>query len=153
MPVIRVKASAAIAAPAVVVYELIADYRHGHPAIIPPRYFEDLQVLEGGRGAGTRIRFVVKAFGSRQPARARITEPDPGRVLVETDETGKVVTTFTVDPQPDGRTRVTIASEYRATGLRGLVETLLVPGYLRKVYVAELNLLARHAMAHARAAT
>lgn len=48
MPLARVKASAVIAAPAPVVYSIIADYRHGHPSILPPRYFDNLEVLAGG---------------------------------------------------------------------------------------------------------
>mgnify|MGYP006197722543 CR=1 FL=1 len=35
----------AIAAPAAALYELIADYRNGHPRILPPEYFGPLEVL------------------------------------------------------------------------------------------------------------
>jgi hypothetical protein len=37
---IHVSESATVAAPPAAVYELIADYVHGHPTILPPRYFE-----------------------------------------------------------------------------------------------------------------
>jgi hypothetical protein len=143
MPILRIKVSTVISAPAPVVYALIADYRHGHPSILPPEYFEDLVVEAGGQGAGTRIRFTMKAFGRREVSRAEVTEPEPGRVLVETIREKGVVTTFTVAPVPDGRTEVTLETVYPARGLRGWFEALFVPGYLKKVYVAELRLLAQ----------
>lgn len=147
MPILRVKASAIIPAPAPTVYGIIADYRRSHASILPPRYFSDLQVEEGGQGAGTRIRFTVHAYGSRQIHRARVTEPEPGRVLVETDEDTGTPTRFVVEPLEAGKSRVTFETEYRARGLRGWIEALLVPSYLRKVYAAELQLLARRAVA------
>ena len=137
----RITASATIAAPASVVYDLIADYRAGHPSILPPEYFEGLEVLEGGRGAGTRIRFTMKAFGSRQTSYARVTEPEPGRVLVETEEAKGIVTRFIVEPLGATETRVTFETEYPTRGVRGWLESLVAPGYLRKVYAAELGRL------------
>jgi hypothetical protein len=150
MPILRISASADILAPAPVIYELIADYKAGHPSILPP-VFESLEVMEGGRGAGTRIRYTIKAFGSRETSHARITEPEPGHVLVETVEERDVVTTFTVAPQPGGKTRVTIATAYNAKGVRGWIEMLMVPGFLKKTYVAELQLIAQRATTRAQA--
>jgi hypothetical protein len=149
MRILTIHASALIPAPPAVVYGLIADYRVGHPSILPPEYFEDLVVEEGGRGAGTRIRFTMKAFGSRESSRALVSEPEPGRVLVETVEGRGIVTTFTVDPSPDGGAKVTLATAYPAPGLRGWFESFLVPGFLKKVYAAELGLLAQRARAAA----
>jgi hypothetical protein len=142
--------SAHVAAPPPVVYGLIADYRQGHPSILPPEYFENLVVEEGGQGAGTRIRFTMKAFGRREESRARVTEPEPGRVLVETVEGSGIVTTFTVDPAPGG-TLVTFDTTYPVRGLGGWLQRLVVPGYLRKVYAAELRLLGHRAAEEARA--
>jgi hypothetical protein len=57
------------------------------------------------------------------------------------------VTTFTVEPAGNGTTRVTFDTDYHtAGGLRGWIESLLVPGFLRKVYAAELALLERRAL-------
>src|SRR5689334_14327368 len=97
MPSIAVASSSLVPAPAATVYEIIADYRTGHPSILPPEYFGRLDVLEGGRGAGTRIRFEMNAFGKVNVGTARITEPKPGRELRETLEDG-IVTTFLVEP-------------------------------------------------------
>src|SRR5689334_534578 len=115
MPTLKIKASAVVPAPADVAYELIADYRTGHPSILPPEYFEHLEVEEGGRGAGTKIRFVMIAYGKRTTCYATVTEPEPGRVLVETDRSTGTVTTFTVDPQGD-KAKVTFETVYPARG-------------------------------------
>jgi hypothetical protein len=145
MPILRVTTSADIPAPPSIVYGLIADYHRGHPSILPPEYFADLVVEEGGRGAGTTFRFTMIAFGGREVSRARVTEPEPGRVLVETVEGRGIVTTFTVDPAPGNASRVTFATDYPAKGVRGWVERLMVPGYLKRAYAAELSLLAQRA--------
>src|SRR5206468_3472972 len=107
---IRISATATIPARAETAYELIADYRRGHPSILPPAYFGTLDVLRGGRGAGTEIRFEVKAFGKVNIATATITEPVPGRELRETTADG-IVTTFLVEPSGT-HARVTIRTEY-----------------------------------------
>ncbi len=69
-------------APADRVYAIIADYRNGHPHILP-KQFRNLTVEQGGVGAGTIIRFEVRVFGQTQHFRAVVSEPEPGRVLVE----------------------------------------------------------------------
>ena len=60
---------------------------------------------QGGYGAGTVIRCSIRVMGRTQTFRASITEPEPGRVLVETDLTMPSVTTFTVDPAKRDGTR------------------------------------------------
>jgi hypothetical protein len=143
----RVAVSARVAAPAPRVYGILADYREGHPRILPPRYFRNLVVERGGVGAGTVIRFEMPVLGATRSARAEVTEPEPGRVLVETDVDRGVVTTFTVEPREDGRAaEVTIATELPARGgLLGALERRLTSGFLRGVYARELALLAEHA--------
>jgi polyketide cyclase/dehydrase/lipid transport protein len=141
MRTLLIQASAVVPGPASRVYRIIADYRQGHPGILPPQYFDDLVVEEGGVGAGTRISFTMKAYGSRTRSHAHVTEPEPGRVLVETVQGSGIVTRFVVDPLAGDTSRVTIETTYPLTGLRGWFERLVVPGYLRKVYAAELDLL------------
>ena len=96
MAEIFITESRSISAPAQVLYDIIADYKVGHPSILPGEFFGRLDVLEGGRGAGTRIRFEMKAMGRVQIGEARLTEPLPGRELRETHDTG-IVTTFLVE--------------------------------------------------------
>jgi hypothetical protein len=145
MPVLTVRASTNVPAPAALVYDLIADYRVGHPSILPPQYFQDLVVEEGGKGAGTLIRYTVLSYGTRQVARARVTEPEPGHILVETDERTGTETRFIVESLGEASARVTFETHYQARGLRGWIEALLVPRYLRQVYAAELALLVQRA--------
>src|SRR5512135_32482 len=146
MPEIRAVSCALIPAAPATVYELIADYQRGHPSILPPKYFQNLTVEEGGFGAGTRISFQMCSFGTVRQVQAQITEPEPGRRLVETLSDIGIVTEFTVEPVAGTQSsRVTIGTRYRKPGLRGWLERLLAPAFLRTVYVAELRLLAERA--------
>lgn len=146
MPEIRAASSALIPAPPPTVYGLIADYRRGHPSILPPKYFQNLIVEEGGLGAGTRISFQMRSFGTVRQAHARVTEPEPGRRLVETLSDDGIETEFTVDGVAGTQSsRVTIATHYRKPGLRGWLERLLAPAFLHAVYGAQLRLLAERA--------
>jgi hypothetical protein len=145
MPQINVAARALIDAPAETVYAVVADYHHGHPRILPPKYFTFLEVEEGGVGEGTVIRFGMRSFGKTRIARARVTEPEPGRRLVETmlDGTG-IVTHFVVRPRDDGRrAEVTFVTRWSTPGLRGWVEQMIAPPMLRRIYTEELEILAR----------
>ncbi|MFN8444909.1 MAG: SRPBCC family protein [Caldilineaceae bacterium] len=137
----QVQASAVVHAPADVVYAVIADYRNGHPKILPA-YFSNLVVEEGGVGAGTRIRFEITVMGKKQSFRADISEPQPGRVLVETnDAMGGSITTFTVEPTGN-HARVTISTEVKKRGgLGGMIAQLMTSMFLRRVYGQELQLL------------
>jgi hypothetical protein len=56
-----------------------------------------------------------------------------------------MLTTFTVDHELDGTSRVTIHTRWYSHGLAGLVERLFAPRMLRRVYAAELTLLDRYA--------
>jgi hypothetical protein len=134
-----VSVTARVAAPAARVYNLVADYRDGHPRIVPPEYFRNLEVEEGGYGAGTKIRFDMTVLGSTRQARAVVSEPDPGRVLVETELHDGIVTTFTVNPIGAGECDVTIASEFPPKpGFRGTIERVITTRILPKIYRAEL---------------
>ncbi len=151
MKSIRVSAQRTIAAPAHVLYNIIADYDEGHPRILPPQYFADFQVEAGGRGAGTVISYKLRLMGRWNPARARVSEPVPGRVLQETLVDADLVTTFTVEPLGDGSgTHVVFETVWQSPWWRAPIERLLAPRMLLPVYREELQNLdreARHAMA------
>jgi len=124
---------------------LLANYRDGHARILP-RQFSDLVVERGGIGAGTVIRFQMRVLGKKQSFRADITEPEPGRVLVETDQDPHgAVTTFTVDPgTAPADSRVTISTELPVrSGFPGWIERKLSTLLLRPIYRKELENLAR----------
>lgn len=143
----RVEASARVGAPAEVVYNIIADYRKGHPQILPRKYFEWLEVEQGGRGEGTVIRFQMRVLGQTRVLRAAVTEPEPGRVLVETDTGGGgPVTTFTVEPEGSA-SHVTFSTEMStAGGPLGMLERFVLRRVLRRVYARELEQLGRVAV-------
>jgi len=140
----QVTSSLLIKAPAKRLYDIIADYHNGHPLILPKPYFVSLEVEEGGFGASTIINLQMRVFGQTQTFRAAITEPDPGRVLVESDLDGGVVTTFRV-LSVDGQTsEVTITTDgkTRRDGVMGLLERYLTENYLHRIYKKELRQLA-----------
>ena len=143
-PRFEVRVSARIDAPAGEIYTLIADYRNGHPRILP-KQFSGLVVEAGGIGAGTAIHFQMKVLGRRETYRALVAEPEPGRVLTERYQGENApVTSFTVDPASDGRSAdVTISTELPVrSGSLGRIESFLTTRLLRPIYVRELELLA-----------
>jgi hypothetical protein len=140
-----VSASAIIPARRERVYSLIANYIDGHSRILP-KQFSNLTVEQGGMSAGTVIRFQMSLLGMKQTFRAAITEPEPGRVLVETDlDTNKAVTTFTVNPgHAPADSNVTISTELPVrSGFLGIIERKVATLLLRPIYEKELQNLAR----------
>jgi hypothetical protein len=149
----HVAASGVINAPAQRVYAILADYHAGHPSILPKQYFPSIEVTRGGVGAGTALRFQMRAGNTLRAFVAAVTEPEPGRVLVEsnhleTDPNNTSVTTFTVDPNGERQTHLTIATEMVVSNwLEGVVSTL----FLRRVYAQEMKQIA--ALAQSAAST
>jgi hypothetical protein len=125
------------------IYAYLSDFRRHHPRILPPA-FSDFQVEEGGVGAGTVMRYRLTLGGRTESHRSLADEPEPGRVMTETLLDTGIVTTFTVEPQSGGSS-VTIASDWHSGGLRGLVERLLAPRMLRRLYIDELARLEAYA--------
>lgn len=126
------------------VLDVFKDYRGGHAAILPKPYFTGMDVVAGGYGAGTELHVYMKAMGVEKHYHQLVSEPEPGRVLAETDLDVALVTTFTVDPVDGGsRTLVTLTTVYEpARGLAGWFENLMTPPFMRKIYRQELENLA-----------
>ena len=141
----KVEASAerTIDAPAGQVYGYLADMRQ-HPKFLPPA-FSDFQVEEGGVGAGTVTRFAVTAGGRTRTYRMQVTEPEPGRTLVESDANSSLVTTFNVEPQ-GGQSLVRISTSWDgAAGVGGFFERTFAPRAMRRIYLDELDRLNAYA--------
>ena len=140
----RVSATKVIPASAVRVYDLLADYREGHPSILPKPEFISLTVEQGGRGAGTVVSFQMKLMGRVQTFHSAITEPEPGRVLVETDMNTGAVTTFMIEPREAGRqAQVTITTDTQGRdGIVGKAQGWMTTRLLRPIYIKELEQLA-----------
>jgi uncharacterized protein YndB with AHSA1/START domain len=142
----KVEASAerTIDAPADAVYGYLADM-HQHPRFLPPA-FSDFKVEEGGVGAGTVTSFIITAGGRKRAYRMRVTEPAPGRTLVESDANSSLVTTFNVEPQ-DGKSLVRISTSWDgAAGIGGFFERTFAPRALRRMFLDELDRLNAYAL-------
>jgi Polyketide cyclase / dehydrase and lipid transport len=141
---VRPAKEAPVGAPADIVYALIADHREHHPRFLPPA-FSDFVVEEGGVGAGTVTRFKVTAGGRSRAFHMRVDEPDPGRVMTESDLDSTLVTTWTVAPAGDG-SRVRIETVWQgAGGIGGFFERLFAPRVMERLYADELERLDRYA--------
>jgi uncharacterized protein YndB with AHSA1/START domain len=143
MAKVNATAERTIDAPAERVYGYLADM-HQHPHFLPPE-FSDFQVEEGGVGAGTVTRFAVTAGGRTRNYRMRVTEPEPGRTLVESDASSSLVTTFNVEPE-GGKSLVRISTSWDgASGIGGFFERTFAPKAMRKIYLDELDRLNAYA--------
>ncbi len=131
-----------INAPGSTVYPILANYRDHHPNILPKAYFGSLNVEDGGVGQNTVFKASMKVLGAEQFFRMRVSEPEPGRVLAETDVETGLVTTFTVEPRGADQAEVTIATTFQPRpGLQGMIEKWFLPIFLRRVYRVELRQL------------
>ncbi len=151
MTTFHVEESLIIHASAQKLYAVVADYRVGHLAILPKPYFQELTVEKGGIGAGTVVRGSVKVMGRIYPLHHLISEPEPGRVLQESDldKLGEF-TRFIFEPLNGGaQTCVTIATEFvPSPGLMGIMERFTKPSLAHKMYRQELSNLADYVGAH-----
>lgn len=139
---IRAAASMLIDAQAEEIYAVLADYRTQHPQILPRKYFKSLEIETGGQGAGTVFRTTIRAGGINRSYHMVVSEPKQG-VLVETDTSSGLTTTFTVQPVEDGKqSSVEIASEWESKGIQGFFERLMAPPTMRRMFLEELAQLA-----------
>lgn len=142
---IKVKAAAILAARSEDVYATIADYRVGHPSIMPKENWYNFQLEQGGYGEGTVHRITSRVLGAEKTYHHYVSEPEPGRVLVEHEigSSPEEMTKFTVHPLEQGQqSHVEIASTFNPSpGLKGWIEravaALIIPPILHK----ELKLL------------
>jgi hypothetical protein len=121
--------------------------RNHHPHFLPPA-FSDFQVESGGVGAGTVTRFKMTAGGRTREYRMKVAEPEPGRVLTESDMNSSAVTTFTVSPR-DEASLVRISTAWDgASGIGGLFERMFAPRVLSTIYADELKRLDAYTREH-----
>ena len=149
MGTIHTEASATIPALPETIYAVLSDYHVGHPAILPKPYFTALVIEQGGQGAGTVVQVHMTVMGAKRAYRMTVSEPNPGRVLVETDAEAGVVTTFTIEPVGSDQSRVTITTDSRPSpGLGGFLEGWITPPITRRIYSKELAQLAAYVRDH-----
>jgi hypothetical protein len=95
----------------------LADYREFRPAILTS-HFSGYEVLEGGRGDGSRVRWTLNP-GKWIKRRAReweITAQEVDGALVEHDTRSSTVMTWNVVPAPDGRSAVKLTFTFEIPG-------------------------------------
>ena len=137
-----------MAAPPELLYLCLANYReHHNPGGFLPPAFTDFEIHRGGVGQGTEASWTVTAGGRPRRIDATITEPEPGRVLLETAE--DLSTTFTVDPAPGGAL-VRFETVIDDRGIQGVLTRLFAGGLLRPLYDDELARLEAYAQELAR---
>jgi uncharacterized protein YndB with AHSA1/START domain len=149
MSKVEVAAERAIDAPAETVYGYLANLEE-HRQFLPPA-FSDFEVEAGGIGAGSVVRFQVTAGGRERSYRMTVAEPEPGRIISESDSNSSLVTTFTVTAQ-GANSRVRIFTSWDgAGGIGGFFERRFAPRAMQKIYLDELASLNAYALQRATA--
>ena len=120
------------------VYNLVVDMEE-HRRILP-RQFESLEVLEGGKGDGTKFRLTMKVMGNRTVLEMTLSELQPGRVVQEQDIRAGITTIWELMPEADDRCTLRITSRFPdKPGFSGWVERLATSSMIRKIYRQELE--------------
>jgi uncharacterized protein YndB with AHSA1/START domain len=124
------------------VYDALADYAGTRGRVLPAQ-FSEYEVREGGHGAGTVVHWKLQATKKRvRDCLFDVTAPT-ARQLVETDRNSTLVTTWTVTPAGEGRSKVVIGTVWQgATGVGGFFERTFAPKGLARIYDALLASLA-----------
>lgn len=143
---IEIGAERVVGAPAEVVYRCIAGMQEHHHRFLPPA-FSGFEVESGGVGASSIVRHHLSAGGRNRAFRMVVAEPEPGRVLTESDANSSLVTTFTVDAE-NGAARVRISTTWDgAGGIGGFFERRFAPRAMHALYLDELERLEAYARA------
>ncbi|MFV0126962.1 SRPBCC family protein [Streptomyces sp. HMX112] len=131
-----------IAADAETVFDALADYRDTRPKLLP-EHFSEYEVREGGDGQGTVVHWKLQATSKRvRDCLLDVTEPTGGE-LVEKDRNSSMVTTWTVTPAGEGRSRAVVTTVWNgAGGIGGFFERTFAPKGLGRIYDEVLAKLA-----------
>ncbi|GHJ32226.1 MULTISPECIES: SRPBCC family protein [Streptomyces] len=116
------------------VFDALADYRETRPRLLPQQ-FSEYEVREGGDGEGTVVHWKLQATSKRvRDCLLEVSEPTDGQ-LVEKDRNSSMVTTWTVTPAGEGRSRVVVTSTWTgAGGIGGFFERTFAPKGLARIY-------------------
>ena len=145
MATASVQASKQINQPASKIYGAIADYQKHHPNFLPRNYFKKLEIESGGVGAGTIFKADMDVYGNKSTLRMKVTEPQPGRVIQETDLASGLFTTFTIEPLGTAQSNVTITTQWQQpAGLKGWLQSKVQAFFMGRIYKEELDLLANY---------
>jgi hypothetical protein len=121
----------------------VSELRH-HPRSLPPE-FSQFRVEEGGVGAGTVHSFRMTTGGQARDFRMRVQEPEPGRLLTESDDRSSMTNDLGGDSGGAGLS-VRVETRWQGGGVGRLFERLFAPRVLRRLYAEELERLAKGSM-------
>jgi hypothetical protein len=131
MATVTARASKTVNAPPEQVLQFLRDYREARPKILTDNYTA-YRVEQGGKGEGTVYAYHFAAGGRERDYRLHVYESPGG--LQESDQLSSFVTTWKVDPSPNG-SEVTIESSWDgAGGIGGIFEGLFAPMGMRRIY-------------------
>ncbi|MEU2160783.1 SRPBCC family protein [Streptomyces chengbuensis] len=123
-----------VAGDAETVFDALADYKDTRAKLLPG-HFSEYQVREGGDGEGTLVHWKLQATSKRvRDCLLEVAEPTDGQ-LVEKDRNSSMVTTWTVTPAGEGRSRVVVTTVWNgAGGIGGFFERTFAPKGLARIY-------------------
>ncbi|MEZ0164588.1 SRPBCC family protein [Kineococcus sp. LSe6-4] len=131
-----------IDAPAERVLAALADYRGTRPHLLPQQ-FTDYEVIEGGQGAGTEVRWKLHATKKRVRDVLAVVTATDRHALVESDANSSLVTTWRVEDDGPDASEVVVTSEWTgASGIGGFFERTFAPRGLDRIYGELLDNLA-----------
>ncbi|EFL18560.1 MULTISPECIES: SRPBCC family protein [Streptomyces] len=138
-----------IEADADTVFDALADYSGTRNKLLP-EHFSEYEVREGGDGEGTLVHWKLQATSKRvRDCLLEVTEPTDGQ-LVEKDRNSSMVTTWTVTPAGEGRSRAVVSTVWNgAGGIGGFFERTFAPKGLGRIYDTVLENLAKEVKADA----
>ncbi|MGP9017471.1 SRPBCC family protein [Streptomyces sp. BR1] len=131
-----------IAASPETVFDTVADYKDSRPKLLS-EHFSEYQVREGGDGEGTLVHWKLQATSKRvRDCLLEVAEPTEGQ-LVEKDRNSSMVTTWTVTPAGENRSKVVVTTVWNgAGGIGGFFERTFAPKGLARIYDEVLAKLA-----------
>ncbi|MEV0041687.1 SRPBCC family protein, partial [Streptomyces sp. NPDC050804] len=104
-----------IAADPETVFDALADYENTRAKLLPQQ-FSEYEVREGGDGEGSLVHWKLQATSKRvRDCLLEVTEPSDGR-LVEKDRNSSMVTTWTVTPAGEGRSKAVVTTVWDGAG-------------------------------------
>ncbi|CAJ1494960.1 SRPBCC family protein [[Mycobacterium] burgundiense] len=115
----------------------VADYNEVRPKILSSQY-SDYQVLQGGVGAGTVVKWKLQATKSRvREVQANVDIA--GKTVIEKDANSTMVTNWTVAPAGPGASVTVKTSWTGAGGVKGIFEGIFAPLGLKKIQAEVLK--------------
>lgn len=140
-----------IAADPETVFDTVADYENTRAKLLT-EHFSEYEVREGGDGEGTLVHWKLQATSKRvRDCLLEVSEPGGASgaggygegQLVEKDRNSSMVTTWTVTPAGEGKSRVVVTTVWNgAGGIGGFFERTFAPKGLGRIYDAVLAKLA-----------